>query len=434
MAIISGLNNKAGRIIIIDESDWSIEANQVLAASPDDVYTITNLGAGKKLVTFRKSDGDVLAFGNVTAGDDPASGSKDDSSYDHTFTPVGETDPPCNENSKFGSATLKFTGNDQKYTSPASSDWNLGTTFTISAWVRFDPYQVSAIGTNGGAKIVSNYQAVTVGESTNYDGYELGLSSTGYLEGFYYRGSYQFTTGPSSTLIANGGWHHVALQRFTSGESNYLRIYVDGVSESSSSNIGTTTHNSVTVNPFTIGARAHSSMSMPFLNGTIDELEIINGANKFATAGFTPPTTESTSTANHLLLMHFNDSDPEATLWYDTESEQHWTPANCFYNSGSWLRSGADFILSSQYYWFSTFRPEKIRITGNATGSNTFYLENAAHDHNIVSGTSATATITMNTTFESENVLDDFKHFNFVGFSSISSIQCDAHPRDPEAS
>lgn len=70
MPIISGLNNKAGRVIIIDESDWSVEANEEVTASPEEGYTITDLEAGKKLVVFRQSTGEIEAYGNVTAGDD----------------------------------------------------------------------------------------------------------------------------------------------------------------------------------------------------------------------------------------------------------------------------------------------------------------------------------------------------------------------------
>lgn len=70
----------------------------------------------------------------------------------------GESDPTFNENSKFGTATLKFIGNDQKLTTPADANLNIGTTFTIDFWMRFDPYYVNnGLGTNGGAKIISNH-------------------------------------------------------------------------------------------------------------------------------------------------------------------------------------------------------------------------------------------------------------------------------------
>jgi hypothetical protein len=70
MAIISGLNNKAGKVIVIDESDWSVEANEDVTAQPDDGYEIT-VTAGQKLVVFRQSTGEIEAFGNITAADDP---------------------------------------------------------------------------------------------------------------------------------------------------------------------------------------------------------------------------------------------------------------------------------------------------------------------------------------------------------------------------
>ena len=433
MPKIEGSHNKDGRLIIINESNWAMEVNKNLTAVAETDYSET-VTAGTKLVAFRKTDGETKVYGNVNPKDTSENGLGDSSSNNHVFTAVGATGATFNENFKFGASTLKFTENDQKLTSPASNNWNLGTIFTISAWVRFDPKQAMQLSNNGGAKIVSNYQAVS-GEGTMYDGYELGLNSGGYLIGYYYRGASQYQTGASSTLITNGGWHHVALQRGVVGEGNILRIYIDGVVENSSSSLGDVTHNNVTVNSFTIGARAASSMSLPFLNGTIDELEIINGINKFNMAGFTSPTSESTSTDNHLLLMHFNDSAPEATLWYDMSNlaGQRWMGNGMQYSMATeaWSRLWLPAYIEVCNQWYTRFRPEKIRITGVADGSDTFYLEDAAHN-NIVSGTPITGTVTMATTFISKNTADDFSIFYFNAFSSITCIQCDAEATDPQ--
>lgn len=70
MPIISGLNNKAGKVIVIDESDWSVEANEDVTAQPDNGYEIT-VAAGQKLVVFRQSTGEIEAYGNVTAYEPP---------------------------------------------------------------------------------------------------------------------------------------------------------------------------------------------------------------------------------------------------------------------------------------------------------------------------------------------------------------------------
>jgi len=60
---ISGELSDACKIIIIKESDWSIESNTNESAGS---YEITNLDAGAKLVAARKSDGEGICYGNVT--------------------------------------------------------------------------------------------------------------------------------------------------------------------------------------------------------------------------------------------------------------------------------------------------------------------------------------------------------------------------------
>jgi len=65
MPYISGLNNKDGRLIIINEADWSVEVNKETTASPEDGYEET-VDAGTKLVVFRRTSGEIEAYGNVT--------------------------------------------------------------------------------------------------------------------------------------------------------------------------------------------------------------------------------------------------------------------------------------------------------------------------------------------------------------------------------
>jgi len=60
---ISGSLSDASRIIIIKESDWSIESNTTESVGS---YEVDGLVSGAKLVAGRKSDGEALVFGNVT--------------------------------------------------------------------------------------------------------------------------------------------------------------------------------------------------------------------------------------------------------------------------------------------------------------------------------------------------------------------------------
>ena len=66
MPYLSGLNNKDGRLIIIKESDWSVEINDVLTASPDAPYEREVSDSGARLVVFILDDGEVKTYGNVT--------------------------------------------------------------------------------------------------------------------------------------------------------------------------------------------------------------------------------------------------------------------------------------------------------------------------------------------------------------------------------
>jgi hypothetical protein len=374
-------------------------------------------------------------------------GDKDDSSYDRTFTEVGESPPTYNENAKFGSATLKFTGNDQKLTTPANSNLNLGTAFTIDFWMRFDPYYVASMDSNGGAKIISNYEEITAGESTTYNGYEIGLYATGL--GAKVVATYWYNNGLGTSvatleaasddaLVSDGGWHHICFQRYSPGEGTEMALYVDGVRYDIDTNAGTNVHNTVTTTPFTIGARARADVTIeqPFLYGTIDELEVINGVAKYTTTGFTPPTTASTSTANHLLLMHFNSDNPAATVWYDHTDNNYW------FTSGSWSGSAWTSFSSqwsAQYGWFTRFRPVRVRVTGTAVGGGTISLTNNDDfqaEFTIASGSTIAGpgrVITMDTTFESINDSnDDLKYWkNMTQFNSITKIEFDAKSNDP---
>lgn len=61
---IAGTLSYEARLIIMKESDWSIESNTI---SGSGSYEITSLVSGTKWVTARKSDGEVISYGNVEA-------------------------------------------------------------------------------------------------------------------------------------------------------------------------------------------------------------------------------------------------------------------------------------------------------------------------------------------------------------------------------
>jgi hypothetical protein len=389
--------------------------------------------------------GAIGFFTNKPATPPTPGGDHDDSSYDRTFTSVGESPATYNENSKIGSACLKFSGNDQKLTTPASSNFNLGTAFTIDFWMRMSPYDKDQMFTNGGCKIISNYEG---GGEVQEQGYEIGINNVGQdgqvTATYWYQtglgvGAATVTATDSNIHITDGGWHHICFQRNDDGEFNTIRLFVDGVSYASTTSQQSYVNNTVTANPFTIGARATSSgISLPFLYGTIDELEIIDGVAKFATGGFTPPTTANTSTANHLLLMHFDSSNPTPTVWYDTTyyaPAQYWWTSSMSWNGSAWTSFGSTW--TAQYNWNEKFRPTKMRITGTVAGGTVTLVTNEFHapPYSVIGTVAAAPVSTMNTlTYDSDDTADDFKYLQgMTAFSTISKIEFDAHPIVPVA-
>lgn len=64
MAIISGTTSVGGRLIVINETNWSIESNTLVDIGD---YQIDGLVEGKKLVFCKKENGETEVYGNVDA-------------------------------------------------------------------------------------------------------------------------------------------------------------------------------------------------------------------------------------------------------------------------------------------------------------------------------------------------------------------------------
>jgi len=62
---ISGTKSETARIIVMKESDWSIESNTVISGSGS--YEIEELIIGDKSVIARTVDGEVIGYGNTTS-------------------------------------------------------------------------------------------------------------------------------------------------------------------------------------------------------------------------------------------------------------------------------------------------------------------------------------------------------------------------------
>ena len=60
---ISGTLSEQLRIIIVKESDWSVESNTEESSGS---YEINSLVSGTKSVIIRTNEGEVLGYGNIT--------------------------------------------------------------------------------------------------------------------------------------------------------------------------------------------------------------------------------------------------------------------------------------------------------------------------------------------------------------------------------
>jgi hypothetical protein len=64
MAKISGTLSNDARVLIVKESDWTLESNTEKSTG---AFSVTGLSAGAKMLIARKSDGEAVGYGNVTA-------------------------------------------------------------------------------------------------------------------------------------------------------------------------------------------------------------------------------------------------------------------------------------------------------------------------------------------------------------------------------
>lgn len=143
--------------------------------------------------------------------------------------------------------------------------------FTVSFWIRCDPgcigREVMGFERRLGQEIIFR---MTTANS-------VGGSGNGEVS-FVLRDDNRNTSrGFSSTLIADGSWHLVTGIRDTSQDE--LRIYVDGIFDSSINDITQGTTNASQTREFTIGANNHSHKDFfnPFI-GALDEVRIYNRA------------------------------------------------------------------------------------------------------------------------------------------------------------
>jgi hypothetical protein len=185
-----------------------------------------------------------------------------------------------------GSSSIKFDGTGDYLSVADSSDWALGSTFSIEAWVRF-------ASTSSDLTLLNHWKGngALASWSLQLDG--------GNTAKFFYSTDGVNSAGNSSwswTPSLNT-WYHVMVSR----NSADLRFFVDGTQVGSTYDIGASAIADISW-PLEIGY--YSNIGGYGLNGYLDEVRIKDTA---VTSSFTPnSTTAFTSDSNTKLLIHSN--------------------------------------------------------------------------------------------------------------------------------
>jgi hypothetical protein len=139
---------------------------------------------------------------------------------------------------------------------------NVGTAFTLSAWVRLDP-------------TANNIQAVWANKSGGWNAAGFGLYANTYntTDGKLLLETGDGTTGLTASTVANvvtaGQWHQVTAA--VNEAAGVARLYVDGTDDTQSAAIATDFPNQTGVN------FGRLTNSVYFLKGTLDEARIESG-------------------------------------------------------------------------------------------------------------------------------------------------------------
>src|SRR5882672_8408829 len=149
--------------------------------------------------------------------------------------------------------------------------------FTVDAWIKTSE-------TIAHQTIITHYECSLTCPPGSFSVYEL-YTNNGKLEGDIRdsNGTDQILTGTAP--VADGAFHHVAMQRDMEANPQKMRLYVDGVEDASATltAAGNITNNNNEANPVTIGAIIQNSFNgcgcaVDRFSGVIDEVEYINRA------------------------------------------------------------------------------------------------------------------------------------------------------------
>ena len=201
----------------------------------------------------------------------------DSSTYARTVTPVGS--PTSTGTPRYGSGALSFNGSGDYFTVPSASSLDLGSNYTLEAWIYPNSSTLS-----GGVLHRGRYSTA----STSWDGMTASIRGLSTSMRFYFRvtnNSDEQSVDVSQTYFPANTWTHVAMVR--SGTSGY--VFAGGQLVGTISSLAAPV---ASTHPLYIGTWEYNvsgtSTFAGYWNGRIDEIRISTAARY--TSAFTPPT------------------------------------------------------------------------------------------------------------------------------------------------
>ncbi|WP_292237661.1 LamG-like jellyroll fold domain-containing protein [Mesorhizobium sp.] len=258
----------------------------VVSGTPTTIGTSTgivirvtdNVGATADLAPFNLQVYGDPHFANVVLllgfdGADGATSISDESLSGHALTVFGNAQLDTGVAPPFGTSSLLLDGTGDYLTTPDSDDFNFGTgDFTIELFTR------TAAASN------NNYMLVHAGSSGNIS-YSWRCNASNQQDVFWsINGSTTFNLIGASGGVPLTTWRHLCFER----SGTKLRLYADGVMETSSTTIGA---NALFDSSAVLAIGMRSTSTTNGFNGNIKELRITKGVARYNDdAGFTVPT------------------------------------------------------------------------------------------------------------------------------------------------
>ena len=297
---VSNTARYTGSTFVLETTRFTSDANTKLLIHGDEYFTNWASGTTGSGATFTDSGNTghtVTEVGNAI------------SARGGTFTDSGNTGHTVSENGNAQRVTdveYKLTDDGVGYRLdgagdylevPNHADWGFGTSdFTIELWVRFNVLGATEY-------IFGQWDDSTdqwYGRKLNDDRLQMQFINSGGAEVARY-----ITT--SKGISSANEWHHVVFQR-REGASPEGEIYVNGVLQTLTENVA---FGANSLDTKAANVRVGAYITGTDLNGYMDEVRISDIARY--TTGFTPSSTQFSSDANTLLLIHGGEAKSGTT-------------------------------------------------------------------------------------------------------------------------